>query len=207
MITNPHAGTPTEAGWAMGFAFGFMGPNFSDTPPAVIAPELIDAFNEGQLVGQQSAIDGVALSSDCMDASQDVGSGAEAVVHGLDVLEVIGISVDFLASHIGHGVAGIAVLLFELTIPGPPAPTPEDVLPSLGQKFVSALSSMGIDSGDLFVAAGVDMQAAGCEFKFSNLFKTLDQARESADAMGRPHRAIAHWQLDASGSFEIVEAS
>jgi hypothetical protein len=58
MITNPFSGTPQEAGWAMGFAFGFMGPNFTDPPPAIIAPELIDAFNQGRLIGQQGAIDG-----------------------------------------------------------------------------------------------------------------------------------------------------
>jgi hypothetical protein len=207
MITNPHAGTPTEPGWAMGFAFGFMGPNFTDSPPAVIAPELIDAFNEGRLVGQQAAIDGAALSSECMDASQEVPAGAEVVLIGSHVLEGLGIAVDFLSKHIGHGVAGIAVLLFELTIPGPPPTTPEDVLPSLGQKFVDALNSMGIDSGDLFIVVGVDMQATGCELEFSRLFKTIDQARQAADAMGRPHRAIAHWQLNASGNFEIVEAS
>jgi hypothetical protein len=44
-------------------------------------------------------------------------------------------------------------------------------------------------------------------FALSSAFKTLDLARQTTDAMGRSHRAIAHWQLDASGSFEIVEAS
>jgi hypothetical protein len=207
MLVDPFLGTPQEGGWPMGFAFGFMGPNVTDPPPSVIAPELIDAFNQGRLAGQQAAVDGVALSSECMDASQDVPAGAEDVVIGSHLLEGLGIAADFLASHIGHGVAGIAVLLFELTIPGPPPTAPEDVLPALGQKFVENLNAMGIDSGDLFVAVGVDMQVTGCELKFSPLFKTIDQARNAADAMGRPHHVIAHWQLNASGSFEIVEAS
>jgi len=207
MITNPFSGTPQEAGWAIGFAFGFMGPNFTDPPPAIIAPELIDAFNQGRLVGQQGAIDGLSLSTECMDASREVPPGAEEVVTGSHVLEGLGIAFDFLMKHLGHGVAGIAVLLFELTIPGPPDATPEEVLPSLGQKFVETLNSMGIDSGDLFVAVGVDTEARGCELRFSRLFKTIDQARAAADAMGRPHRVIAHWQLNASGSFEIIEAS
>jgi hypothetical protein len=207
MLANPFVGTPQETGWAMGFAFGFMGPNFTDSPPAVIAPEFIDAFSEGRLVGQQCAIDGLAISSECLDASQEVPAGAEAVVLGSHILEGLGIAADFLAKHIGRGVAGIAVLLFELTIPGPPSTTPEDVLPLLGQKFVEALNSMGIDSGDLFIAVGVDMQATGCELRFSRLFKTIDQARTAADGMGRPHHAIAQWQLNASGNFEIVETS
>jgi hypothetical protein len=40
MIANPFLGTPQQSGWAMGFAFGFLGPNFSDSLPAVVAPAL-----------------------------------------------------------------------------------------------------------------------------------------------------------------------
>lgn len=207
MITNPHAGTPSESGWAMGFAFGFMGSDVSAPPPAVIAPELVDAFAEGQLVGQQSAVDGISLSGGCMDAKQEVPPGAETFVHGIDALEGLGIVIDFIGPHVAHGFVGLAVLLFEFTIPDRPNLTPEEVLPSLGQKFQDTLNSMGIDSGDLFVAVGIDPDAAECELKFSSLFKTIDQARQAADDMGRPHRAIAHWQLNASGSFEIAEAS
>jgi hypothetical protein len=128
-------------------------------------------------------------------------------VTGSHILEGLGIALDIVTKHLGHGVAGIAVLLFELTIPGPPNATPEEVLPSLGQKFVDTLNSMEIDSGELFIGVGVDEQSSGCELQFSRLFKTIDQARQAADAMGRPHRVVARWQLNASGNFEIVEAS
>lgn len=32
-LANPHLGTNTEAGWAMGFSWGFVGPAFSSQPP------------------------------------------------------------------------------------------------------------------------------------------------------------------------------
>jgi hypothetical protein len=100
MITNPHAGTFTESGWALGFAFGFMGPRFSNAPPALIAPELIDAFNEGRLVGQQTAIDGLSLTPECMDASQEASNAAEGLVTSIHILEGLGTAVDFLASQL-----------------------------------------------------------------------------------------------------------
>ena len=114
MITNPDAGTFTESGWALGFAFGFMDPRFSDAPPALIAPELIDAFNEGRLVGQQTAIDGLSLTPECMDASQEGSNAAEGLVAGIHILEGLGTAVDFLASHVDSGVAGNASN-FEIT--------------------------------------------------------------------------------------------
>jgi putative transposase len=80
----------------MGFAFGFIGPNFTGPPPTVIAPELFDAFNQGRLTGQQGAIDGLALSTDCVDASREPPPGAEAVMRGGDVLEGLGIAFDVL---------------------------------------------------------------------------------------------------------------
>ena len=208
MIANPFAGTPQEPGWTMGFASGFMGPQLSDAPPSVIAPDLVDAFNQGRLDGQQAAIEGLVLSSSCMDATQDVPNGAETLLKGVHVVEGIAVAGDFLLAHIAHGFAGLAVLLFELAIPGgPPPATPEDVMPSLGRRFVDALNGMGIDSGDLFIAVGVDMQVVGCELLFSSLFKTIDQARQAADAMARPNHVIAHWRLEDSATFELVEAS
>jgi hypothetical protein len=205
MIINPHAGTPTESGWTMGFAFGYMGPNFEVPTPSVIAPELAGAFNEGRLVGQQSAIEGLSLTSECMDVSQDVSPAGEEFVTGIHVIEVID-ALNELRTHLSHGLVSIAVLLFELSIPGPPPVSPEELLPTLGARFVATLGAMGIADGDLFIAVGVDMETAGCEFRFSPLFKSLDQARQAADAMGRPHRVIARWRLNASGSFELIEA-
>jgi hypothetical protein len=45
-LTTRISETDLEAGWSMGFAWGFIGPAFSSDPPLVIAPELFDVFNE-----------------------------------------------------------------------------------------------------------------------------------------------------------------
>jgi hypothetical protein len=206
MITNPFLGTPQETGWGMGFAFGFTGPNFTDPPPAVIAPELIDAFNEGRLVGQQSATGGIELSSSCLDLSSERPLGEEVALVG-HVFE-LGMAVKDLANvkHVAGGIAGLIVLFLEIGIPDF-TPTPDEIMPSLAEKFTETLNRMGIDSGEVFIGMDIDMGVTGCEVEFSNLFKTAEQARQAAAAMGRPNTAIAHWRLDASGNLEILEAN
>lgn len=89
---------------------GYLGPNFSGPPPAVIAPKLIDAFNEGRLAGQQAAIEGLAMSPECLDTSDERPAGAEGMIIGTHLLEGAGIAVDLAASHLAGGV----VLLIEL---------------------------------------------------------------------------------------------
>jgi hypothetical protein len=206
MITNPHAGTSTESGWAMGFAFGFMGSSFSDSPPAVIAPELIDAFSEGQLAGQQAAADGIELSSTCVDLLEEPLS-KEIPEWGGHIIELGMIIKDmWKLKHVAGGVAGAIILVIELGIP-PFTPTPEEMFPSLTQRFTETLDSMGIDSGELFIGMGIDMNVPNCEVQFTRVFKTADQARQAVAAMGRPNSAIAHWQLNASGNLDIIEVN
>jgi hypothetical protein len=206
MIANPFLGTPQQSGWAMGFAFGFLGPNFSDSPPAVIAPELIEAFNQGRLVGQQCAIDGIELSSSCVDTAEEP-VGEKLIVGGAHVFE-LGMALKDLSSmeHLAGGIGGLIVLFIELTIPDF-TPTPDEIMPTLAAKFTETLNSMGIDSGEVFIGVGIDMAAKGCEAKLTNLFKTADQARQAVNAMNRPNSAVAHWQLNASGNLEIIEAN
>jgi hypothetical protein len=189
----------------MGFAFGFMGPTFSDSPPAVIASDLINAFNEGQLVGQQAAVDGIELSSQCIDLSEE-----PPVKEGLEwsgrIFELGMILKDAYKKKVAGGIAGAIILLIELGIP-PFTPTPDEMFPSLTQKFTETLNSMGLDSGELFIGMGIDMEVANCEVYLTRIFKTADQARQAVAAMGRPNTAIAHWQLNACGNLDIIEVN
>ena len=97
-------------------------------------------------------------------------------------------------------------MLIEVGIP-PFTPTPEEMFPSLTQKFTETLNSMGIDSGELFIGMGIDMEVANCEVYLTRIFKTADQARQAVAAMGRPNTAIAHWQLNACGNLDIIEVN
>ena len=64
----------------IGFAFGYMGPPQSGPAPSVIAPELVDAFNEGRLAGEQAAVDGLPSGPECIDTSIEASPAAEGVV-------------------------------------------------------------------------------------------------------------------------------
>jgi hypothetical protein len=206
MITNPRAGTPSEAGWAMGFVFGFMSPNFTDPLPAVIAPDLVDAFNEGRLEGQRGAIEGLPLIPECRSATEDAPeSASEIFVKGTHLFEFVTIGFDLAKRHILGAFAGALVLLLEFGIPQQSPIDPREGLASLGRRFQAALAVLGITDGDFFMAVGVDAAVAGCEIRFSHLFKSFDQAKQAALAMGRDETVVAHWQLAALGVLEVID--
>jgi len=143
MTQNPYAGTAGEVGWQMGFAYGFTGPEFT-APPPPISPELMEAFNEGRLAGQQTAIEGFPVSSECIDVKADVSEGEDTLVHGIDILEVVAIAKDVFAKHIADAVGGAVVLIGELMITSVRHDQqPEEVLPILGAQLKTS-KRMGI---------------------------------------------------------------
>ncbi|HZO88800.1 MAG TPA: hypothetical protein VFB38_10730 [Chthonomonadaceae bacterium] len=206
MITNPYAGTPAEAGWSMGLAYGYAGPAYSDAPPAVIAPDLVDAFNEGRLVGQQYAAEGIPVSPECMDAREEVPGTVEGVITGGEIVHAVG---EMVLKHLARGVAGLVVAFIEASVSlQTHYQAPENALGTLGEQFVEQLAQLGIqDSLEIYCAMGIDYQAEGCQFRFSSLFKSIDQARQAANAMGRSTWVIARWRTDACGSLELVEGN
>jgi hypothetical protein len=66
-LTPPQVESPQSRSWGMGFAYGFEGPAQSSPAPTDIGPEDADAFDLGVLAGQDSAINGLALASSCID--------------------------------------------------------------------------------------------------------------------------------------------
>src|SRR6266566_3598318 len=99
-LTPPQIESPQSRSWAMGFAFGFQGPERSTMTPADINPEDADAFDQGVLVGQDAAINGLSLATPCVDLNAEGPSGAHlAATEGPEA----GIA---LFSTIVHGIAG-----------------------------------------------------------------------------------------------------
>jgi hypothetical protein len=206
MPQNPYAGTASEHGWQMGFAYGFTGPEVTDPPPP-IAPELIDAFNEGRLAGQQTAIEGFPVSSECVDIKADVPEGGKGIVlDGIDSLEVIDIVKDVLKTHIADAVGGAVVLIGELLITSVHHDQePEDVVAVLGAGLKQLLSELGIeDSFEVFCGLGIDVDAEGCQIRLSPVFKSFEQARDAAVAMDRPECAVARWRSDVPGAVDLI---
>jgi hypothetical protein len=59
----------------------------------------------------------------------------------------------------------------------------------------------------MFCAVGIVNSVAGCQLKFSPLFKSLDQATAAATALGRPQWLVAKWRTDQCGSLQIAATS
>jgi hypothetical protein len=207
-LVNPHLGTDTEGGWAMGFSWGFVGPAVSQDPPLVIAPEQMDAFNEGVLAGQQTAIDGLPVEPACVSLAQEVSSTAEAFVKDVHYFEIIGLVKAI--KHFAHFSAEAFVFAFTLMIPGPPPLNPITAFLTLGGNIRDRLAELGLARNSLFLSVGIDENVAGCELQFTPIFTQLDSTRAAVQNLGRAQWVIARWDADApmSGSqFNIIESS
>jgi hypothetical protein len=213
MIRNPHQGLATEPGWSMGFAWGFNGPGSSVPPPLVIAPDLVDAFDEGTLVGQQAAIDGLIINGPCISLDVEPQPGPEVVMEGVHLFEIGELAVDAIKlargiGHLSHLGAGAFVAAFLLMIPAvPPPESPETALPRLVINVREQLSQLGLDSGTLCFGVGIEMNSSGCELLLTPIFRTLDSARQATIALNRPHWVLALWDTTMSSSFTLVENS
>jgi hypothetical protein len=192
-------------------AFGFASPNYSIGPPPGIAPkipaapEVIDAFNQGQLAGQQFAINGLPLPPECVDASENDLAAAEGLFGLMHTYDAIALA---KAGALGASLVAGVIAFIDLSIAVQTFhKDPEEVLPGLGEQFVSLLSDLGVGSMEIYCSVGVDNSVQGCQIKLSSLFRSLDQARDAAVAMARPQWLIARWRTDQSGSLTIVESS
>lgn len=193
--------SPLASAWVEGWVKGF-----SSNPP-LAASDAIDAasssaFNLGIVAGEQSAANGIECASPCISVAEE-HSGEPAVVE----FEITSVSLDFLHA-ISHGLAGLFVFVIELAVSLPHrAEDPAQVLPPLGDKLMETLGAFGLSSWELFVGAGIDPIADGCEIRVTPLFKSADQAREAVMAMGRTPWIVASWRTDMSNSFKIVDSS
>src|SRR5262245_56815916 len=207
-IENPHLGEDTEAGWAMGFSWGFVGPAFSSDPPLVIAPDQFDAFNEGVLAGQQTAIDGLPLDKSCVSLAPFVSDAAETFMGGLHIFEALSIAAA-VRKHFAHAAVEFYVLAFTLIIPGPPPLSATGEFANKAASVRDQLASLGLDSGSLYIGAGIDESVEGCELFFSNLYVDIDSCWSDVESMDRSHWVIARWDADAAvsgGGFAVVES-
>lgn len=209
MIMNPYLPSPSAAtAWAQGFVRGFVGPEYSTEPLVNISTDDASAYADGVIAGQQGAMDGLVFSDLCVSAREPHGFLAEPshVINGLEIVH--GTWEALHLSRLAAGLTGIAVSLIELacTLPVHMLP-PEQVLPNLGQPIVETLSAYGVESLELFCAAGLDVTSHDCEILLSPMYKSLEQARRAAMAMGRDQWVVASWRTDASNSFRITQSS
>jgi hypothetical protein len=210
MIKNPFLLPPQVEGpqsqsWGRGFAFGFQGPPASVPRPADIDPEVSDAFDQGVLVGQQTAIDGFPVASACMDLGEEPPTPADLVPFGFETaLTIVEIVRNGLIAGAGSGILAIIDLCVGATVH---FHDPAEAVGGKAGELAGVLAGMGItDSMELFLGGGVDMNVSKCELKLTPVFRSLPSARSAAQALGRPQFVVVSWRTDASGSVALADA-
>jgi hypothetical protein len=211
-LTPPQVESPQSRSWAQGFLWGFQGPANSSLPKDDLSIEDNDAFDQGTLAGQSSAINGLEIDNPCIDLNVEppalqhplevrnfpeaVDVGLETIATGVEIAEV------GLAAFFGSGIllaVGLSIGL-ETFSDDPGAAISANVA-----RIQDQLGQLGFTASfSLFVGGAIDLAQTGCELKMTSIFRQQEDAKSAAMAMGRPHFVIASWRSDQSGGVEVV---
>jgi hypothetical protein len=214
-LVPPQVESPQSRSWAKGFVWGFEGPANSSLPQDDLTIEDNDAFDQGVLAGQNSAINGLELDHPCIDLNVESPAlshpfevknfpeaadvGLEAIATAVEVAEV------GLAAFFGSGIllaVGLSIGLETFS------DDPGAVISENATRIQDQLSEMGFTASFmLFVGGAIDLGQAGCELKMTSIFRRLEDAKAAAMAMGRPHFVVASWRSDQSGGVEVVASA
>jgi hypothetical protein len=215
MIENPFLAPPQVEGpesrsWGRGFAFGFQGPPQSVQPGSDFAVEDLDAFDQGVLVGQQAATEGLdCFESHCIDLNREPPPDfPELAWAGLDAaaalreLFKLGLKKSF-----GGLIFGVVTTLVDLSIAlQTHFDDPEQALEHFAGRLQRLLAGMEITSSmELFLGAAVDLDVRGCELQVTRVFRDMQSAADAAEAIGRTGpRFVVSWRTDQSGGATVV---
>ena len=203
-LTPPQIESPQSRSWATGFAFGFQGPEKSTMTPATINPEDADAFDQGVLVGQDAAINGLSLATPCVDLHAEGPSVPHLAVEGAELSAA-------LFSAIAHGIAaGLSEGVFLLVTLSITLQTtfdnPDDALGKRAAALKRKLEEMGFEASmELFIGGAVDNTQRGCELMLTPIFRSEQSATEAARATGRPKWLVVSWRTDQSAGIKVVD--
>ena len=203
-LTPPQVESDKSRSWALGFAFGFQGPEQSTMTPADIEPEDPDAFDLGVLAGQNAAINGLPLTSPCVDLNAEGPSvphlAADGTIEG-------GLTLYSLIAHgIAGGIAEGVLLVVNLSIALETfTDDPDDALAQEATALQGTLQRVGMrDSMQLFLGGAVDISVRGCELKLTSIFRNQEAAEAAARSLGRSQWLVVSWRTDQSGGVKVV---
>jgi hypothetical protein len=209
MLENPFLQSPQvqsalSDAWAKGFAFGFQGPPASLPPPDFDDPAVSEAFNQGLLAGQQTAIDGFALLAECVDLREEPPTPSDLIPSGFEVaLTIREVVKHGIISGVGSAILAIVDLCVGATTH---FHDPSEAVAAKASQLEDVLTGIGItDSMKLFLGGGVDFSIAGCELKLTPIFRSHDSVLGAARALGRPQFVVVSWRTDASGSAQLTD--
>lgn len=207
-LTIPQVESPASRSWEAGFLYGFQGPPQSSLAQGDVEAEDTDAFNQGVLAGQNSAIDGLELADVCVALNVErpsllhltVDAGAESAF-SLFGIATLGVHVASLAAE-----AVIAVVLLSIALETF-SEDPGEALAKRADRLHTRLDTLGFDVPmELFVGGGVDISIAGCELKATRIFRSQVDAANAAKALERSQWLVVSWRTDQSGGARVVEA-
>jgi hypothetical protein len=189
----------------MGFAFGFQGPEQSTMTPATINPEDADAFDQGVLVGQDAAINGLSLATPCIDLNAE-GPTLPHIV-ATEGLEVGVLLYSLVAAHFAAAVAESVLLVVTLSIAIETfVDDPDVALAERAAALKGRLAEVGIEAPmELFIGGGVDTAQHGCELMVTPIFRSQQAATEAARATGRSQWLVVSWRTDQSGGVKVLD--
>jgi hypothetical protein len=206
-LTPPQVESPQSRSWGLGFLYGFQGPAQSTMTPADIQPEDADAFDQGVLAGQDTAINGLPLSNTCLDLNVEGPSFSPEMASGLGE----GAAALWELAHLAYagailsGVLAVVELSMALETH---FDNPNDKLRETATALQQQLASAGFSEGmQLFTGGGIDTTVAGCELQLTPIHRDQDAATAAASGLGRPEWLIASWRSDQSGGVTIVATS
>lgn len=203
-LTPPQIESPLSRSWAMGFAFGFQGPEESTMTPADINPEDADAFDLGVLAGQDAAINGLSLTTPCVDLNAEGPSVPHLAVEGAEAgIAIFGVVAHSIAGAVGEGLLLLVTLSIALETF---FDDPDEALAQRAAALKRRLEEMGFEAPlELFIGGAVDKDQPGCELMLTPIFRSEQAATEAARATGRPQRIVVSWRTDQSGGVKVLD--
>jgi hypothetical protein len=214
-LTPPQVESEKSRSWAKGFLWGFEGPTTSSLPRDDLGIEDNDAFDQGMLAGQQTAINGLELDNSCIDLNVE----PPALLHPFEVknfpeavdvvIEGGGLAVELFhvgaAAFFGSGIllaVGLAVGLETFS------DDPGTAIVERAAKLQEQMTEMGFGGNlRLFVGAGIDTTQKGCELKMTPVFRGQEDAQAAAVALRRSNWIVAAWRTDQSGGGTVVASA
>jgi hypothetical protein len=204
-LQPPYIEGPQSRSWAQGFTYGFQGPDYSSIMPADVQTEDPDAFNQGVLVGQSAAINGIDLREACVDLNVErphlehiaIEISPEGVMFAGEIMKKC----------LRGGIFSAIMLVFEILVGLETfADDPAEGLNRGVSKLQEQLQSLGFQQGlELYIGAGADLNQPGCELQMTGVYRYQDGATNAARALGRQQWLVARWRTDQCGGATVVD--
>jgi hypothetical protein len=214
VITNPFDQPPfapeQATAWGQGFIFGLTGPlDSTDNAPDNLSDDVRDAFEQGQLAGQDAAANGLDAFPQCVDTEEQehlplgVELGFEASTAAIETVRGLLEGTKILG---GIFSAGFMSLL-DIALAAHQFTDPQDAINRISRDFFGTIESFGRPDCAFFLGVGVGMDSQGCELQLTSLFRTQQQAHDAAVAIGRTTWFVGQWHANQCGTMTVIDGA